>query len=42
MSLINEAKDLCVKTGLNFKRFLEGSYVHDDNINQNKEDVELD
>lgn len=30
MSLINEAKDLCIKTGLNFKRFLEGSYVHDD------------
>ncbi len=42
MSLINEAKDLCIKTGLNFKRFLEGSYVYDDNINQNKEDVELD
>jgi hypothetical protein len=42
MSLINEAKDLCIKTGLNFKRFLEGSYVHDDNISQNKEDVELD
>lgn len=42
MSLINEAKDLCVKTGLNFERFLEGSYVYDDNINQDKEDVELD
>lgn len=42
MSLINEAKDLCIKAGLNFKRFLEGSYVYDDNISQNKEDVELD
>lgn len=42
MSLINEAKDLCIKNNLNFKKFLEGSYVHDDNINQNKEDVELD
>lgn len=30
ISLINEAKDLCQKAGLNFKKFLEGNYVYED------------
>lgn len=30
ISLINEAKELCQKTGLNFKKFLEGNYVYED------------